>query len=178
MYAGVRPERVARLVNLEGFGAQGFPPGRCAGALRPLAGADPEATRLRDYADFDELADRLRSNNPRLTRARAVSGAALGEATENGRVELRSDPAHKLINPVLYRLEEAMACWRNYRAGAVDRGREFAERERAAHLCSDRDSRKACFSNLSAQTIADAGHMLHHDQPELLAAIIEAFLLG
>jgi pimeloyl-ACP methyl ester carboxylesterase len=29
---------------------------------------------------------------------------------------------------------------------------------------------------LSAHTIADAGHMLHHDQPERLAHLIEAFL--
>ena len=31
-------------------------------------------------------------------------------------------------------------------------------------------------ASLSAHTIAEAGHMLHHDQPERLAELIEAFL--
>jgi pimeloyl-ACP methyl ester carboxylesterase len=26
------------------------------------------------------------------------------------------------------------------------------------------------------KTVADAGHMLHHDQPELLARLVETFL--
>ncbi len=43
---------------------------------------------------------------------------------------------------------------------------------------SDRDSRKASFSNLVERTIPDSGHMIHHDQPELVAAIVEDFLLG
>jgi pimeloyl-ACP methyl ester carboxylesterase len=35
----------------------------------------------------------------------------------------------------------------------------------------------AAFSNLKLITVADAGHMLHHDQPAAVAAAIEAFLV-
>jgi pimeloyl-ACP methyl ester carboxylesterase len=38
--------------------------------------------------------------------------------------------------------------------------------------------RRAAFSNLRHVTVRDAGHMLHHDQPEEVARLIEAFLAG
>ena len=34
------------------------------------------------------------------------------------------------------------------------------------------------FASLAEHTIPDAGHMLHHDQPERLAQTLEAFLSG
>ena len=34
----------------------------------------------------------------------------------DGEVVLRSDPAHKIVNPVLYRYEEVRACWRDVTA--------------------------------------------------------------
>jgi len=38
-------------------------------------------------------------------------------------------------------------------------------------------ARRAAFTNLRYQTVVDAGHMLHHDQPEKVARLIEDFLL-
>src|SRR2546425_7997483 len=34
----------------------------------------------------------------------------------SGEVVLRGDPAHKIVNPVLYRYEEAHACWQKVEA--------------------------------------------------------------
>src|SRR3954470_15447548 len=118
MYAGIRPERVARVVNLEGFGLAGSDPKqapqRYARWLAELAG---DAPSFRDYDSFDALAARLREGNARLTSERAAFLARhWGRATPGGRVELASDPAHKRVNPVLYRVEDAEACWRNVAA--------------------------------------------------------------
>jgi pimeloyl-ACP methyl ester carboxylesterase len=41
---------------------------------------------------------------------------------------------------------------------------------------ADLAARKACFRRLTERIIPDAGHMLHHDQPERLAEAIEEFL--
>jgi len=41
---------------------------------------------------------------------------------------------------------------------------------------ADLAGRKACFLQLTERVIAGAGHMVHHDQPERLAAVIEEFL--
>ena len=179
MYAGIRPERVARLVNLEGFGLAATDPEqapkRYARWLAELAGDPPS---FRDYDSFDALAARLREGNPRLTGERAAFLARhWGRLQPGGRVELASDPAHKLVNPVLYRVEEAEACWRNvvapvlWVAGAETKIPETLKLE--PHALA---ARKACFRNLAERVVPDAGHMLHHDQPGKLAAVIEEFL--
>jgi len=37
------------------------------------------------------------------------------------------------------------------------------------------ESYRSCYRSLREQTIADDGHMMHHDQPERFAAAIEGF---
>ena len=178
MYAGVRPERVRRLVNLEGFGMSRSEsdkaPARYAKWLHQLA----ERPRFRDYTDFADLAARMRTSNPRLTLERSLYLAQhWGRQNAARRVELRSDPEHKLINPVAYQLEEAMACWRNVAAPVlwID-GAESKTMARMRIKAGEHEARKACFRDLRAHTVTEAGHMLHHDQPERLAELIEAFL--
>lgn len=177
MYAGLRPERVARLVNIEGFG------------LLPSSAAQAPA-RLREWLDqlrtppesavfpsVDALAHLLCRRNPRLPRERAAFiAAAWTQVDADGQARLRFDPAHKRVNPVLYRREEATACWQQVRAPVLyllarhsdylERIGEFALPEAMTRLVPQLES---CW-------IEDAGHMLHHEQPEALAAAIEAFL--
>ena len=180
MYAGIRPERVARLVNLEGFGLIDAraeeAPRRYARWLDEIE----EGTGFRDYASFEDLARRLCANNRRLDPARALFLARhWGSVAPNGRVVLRSDPAHKRVNPVLYRLEEVKACWRNVGAPVLwVRGEDSQNASALRISAEDRDARKASFRNLVERVIPESGHMMHHDQPELLAAIIEDFLLA
>jgi pimeloyl-ACP methyl ester carboxylesterase len=179
MYAGVRPERVAKLVSLEGFGLAGAAPAKAPERYaRWLAELRDKAPEFRDYESFEALADRLCGNNRRLTRERALFLARYwGQAKADGRVALASDPAHKLVNPVLYRLEEAEACWRKVEAPVLWVSGAQTQIPGALKLSSaDLAARKACFRRLTERVISDAGHMIHHDQPELLAGIVEEFL--
>jgi pimeloyl-ACP methyl ester carboxylesterase len=176
-YAGIRPMRVARLINLEGFGlsrtAADDAPQRFAKWLDQVA--NPPG--FKPYADYAELAARLMSQNARLTQVKADFLARHWGKRQGDAVVLAGDPAHKLINPVLYRLEEAMVCWRKVTApvlwiGAADsfviKGFAGKPEEYAA--------RKACFANLTEYIVEDAGHMVHHDQPAILAGLIEDFI--
>lgn len=180
LYAGIRPERVARLVNLEGFG---MPATRPEQAPRRYARWLEELRvkpRWRPYAGFPELADRLRQNNPRLTRARAEFLAQhWGRETGEGRVVLRGDPAHKIVNATLYRAEEARACWERVTAPVlwVDAA-ESDTLKRMGLSADEHAARRAAFRDLRYVTVADAGHMMHHDQPEKVAQLIEGFLAG
>lgn len=112
LYAGVRPKRVARFVNLEGFGMAPTraeqAPKRYARWLEELR--DPPG--LRPYGSFAELAVRLQDGNKRLSKDKAEFLARhWGQEVPGKGVMLRGDPAHKIVNPVLYRYEEVRACW-------------------------------------------------------------------
>lgn len=178
LYAGIRPERVARLVNLEGFGLAAREPDEAPERYSKWLEEVAEPQRFRDYESFEALASRLRRSNPRLTSERALFLAQhWGMAAPNGAVRLRSDPAHKRLNPVLYRVDEARACWRRVTAPVL--WVEGAQSETRARLRIDREgyeARKRDFARLSERTLPDAGHMLHHDQPEALARMVEEFL--
>jgi len=180
LYAGIRPERVARLVNLEGFG---MPATRPEQAPRRYARWLEELRvrpRWRPYAGFSELAERLRQNNPRLTRERAEFLAQhWGRETGEGRVVLRGDPAHKIVNATLYRAEEARACWERVTAPVLWVDAAESDALKRMGLSADEHvARRAAFRDLRYVTVADAGHMMHHDQPEKVAQLIEGFLAG
>jgi pimeloyl-ACP methyl ester carboxylesterase len=181
LYAGVRPERVRRLINLEGFGLPpthaGQAPKRYAKWLEELR----EPPTLRTYPSQAAVAARLQKTNPRLRDERA---AFLSQhwAAENGagEWEILGDPAHKKPSPLLYQVEEVLACWKQITAPvlwveAEDTNMwQWMGPKPEARIEIDR--RLGHLAKVSARMMADAGHMLHHDQPEELAHMLEAFL--
>ncbi len=178
LYAGVRPARVARLANLEGFGLYPTEPAQAPGRYLKWLEQDRSGATLRDYADLAEFARRLMRDNPRLTQAKADFLAAnFSQPRADGRIVYAADPWHRVVNPVLYRIEEAKACWRAVTAPVlwvVARDshllKEFAGQAEAYQ------ARLACFRDLREAVLEDCGHMLHHDQPARLAALLEEFL--
>lgn len=177
MYAGIQPERVAKLVNLEGFGLGATKPEDAPRRYARWLAELHDRPGFRPYASYDELAKRLRDGNPRLTAERADFLARHWGREANGQVVLRGDPAHKIVNPVLYRYEEVRACWQRVRAPVlwVD-GAETAALKRLGLDAAQYAERRAQFANLRYATVADSAHMLHHDQPIAVARLIEEFL--
>ena len=181
LYAGVRPPRVARLINLEGFGLPTtqarMAPGRYAKWLDELRA--PPA--MRAYASRDEVAARLMKTNPRISLQRAQFLAGYWAAPdEQGTWQILGDPAHKITNPVLYQTEEVLACWEKItapvlwvEADGTDIWRWMGEKSQAL---AEIRRRRTFIPHVQTAVIADAGHMLHHDQPEVLARLIEEFL--
>ena len=181
VYAGVRPERVRRLINLEGFGMPATSPEQAPRRYRRWLDELRAPVELRSYPTQGAVAARLQKTNPRLSDARAafLSGqwAAPNDA---GMWEILGDPAHKLSSPVLYRIEEVLACWKQIaapvlwvEAAQTDVWRWMGPKETAR---IEIDRRIACINDVTTAMIEDAGHMLHHDQPEILARLIEDFL--
>ncbi|MBV6475778.1 MAG: 2-succinyl-6-hydroxy-2,4-cyclohexadiene-1-carboxylate synthase [Rhodocyclaceae bacterium] len=178
LYAGARPARVAKLAILEGFGLHSTEPAQAPGRYAKWLDQDKAGATLRDYADLDEFATRLMRDNPRLTQAQAEFLAAnFSQRRPDGRFGYAADPWHRVINPVLYRFEEAKACWRAVTAPVlwvVARDshlyKEFAGRS------EDYAARLASFARLREVVLDDCGHMLQHDQPQRLAQVVEQFL--
>ena len=179
LYSGIRPHRVARLVNLEGFGMAPTRPEQAPKRYARWLNELHERPTLRPYTDFDALAERLRQGNPRLTPEKANFLARHWGREEGASVVLRGDPAHKIVNPLLYRIEEVQACWREASAPVlwVDAA-ESVTLKRLGLSEAQHAERRATFPKLKYATVKNAGHMLHHDQPEEVARLIEDFLAG
>lgn len=177
LYAGVRPQRVSAVVNLEGFGLRDSTPGEAPARYARWIDELKAGATLRDYGSLSEVADRLRKNNPRLSEERALFLAAhWSQPTDDGRYRIAGDPAHRIVNPVLYRWAEVEACWRNVACPVLWVQAEQTDAGKWAGGQREIDRRAAVLRNVATARVADAGHMLHHDQPQQVAALIESFL--
>ncbi|MBI3898258.1 MAG: alpha/beta hydrolase [Gammaproteobacteria bacterium] len=180
LYAGIRPERVSHVVSLDAIGVPRNDPAEAPARYRRWLDEIIDPPPLTHYANLDAVVARLKKNNPRLSDDKARFLAPhWAEELADGSARLRSDPAHKLVYPLLYRLEEATACWRHITARVllVEAEDSYMRKWINEHP-TEFAKRKAAFSNLTEHRVRDAGHMLHHDQPEELAPLIEAFLAG
>jgi pimeloyl-ACP methyl ester carboxylesterase len=128
------------------------------------------------------VAARLRKNDPRLSAERAAFLAEhWAEPDGRGRFRVAGDPAHRIVNPVLYRLDEAMACWKAIASPTLMV--LATETDALRHVAHDREQalaevrrRFAAVPGAELATVGEAGPMLHHDQPEAVARLIEDFL--
>jgi pimeloyl-ACP methyl ester carboxylesterase len=174
----LRPDRVRKLVSLEGFG---IPTGRFDDApvrIRKWLDAIAAPPSLRPYASLAEAADRLQKTNPRLMRQRAEFLAAhWAEVQPDGSARLRADPRHKLPFPTVSHGAEWMASWREATAPVLwVLATESKIKAWATANEAEWERRMASFRDLRLVRVEAAGHMLHHDQPEEVARLIEQFL--
>ena len=91
---------------------------------------------------------------------------------------MRSDPRHKAVNPYPYRIEEALAIWRCVTAPTLlVTGKDSHIHAWLKEAPDQRAQRTAAFRSFREVEIEDCGHMMHQDQPRLLARLVEEFLL-
>ena len=181
LYAGVRPERVAKLINLEGIGLQGGVPQQAPKRMARWLDELKTPPVMRGYASLDEVAARLKKTNPRLPEDRAAFLAEHWSARNaEGEYEILGDPAHKMSGPLLYHLDEMIAIWKKItapvlwiEAAETDMWRWMGPQEQ---MRAEVDSRLSHMASVEAHIVPGAGHMVHHDQPQVLARLIEAFL--
>ena len=180
LYAGLRPDRVARFVNVDGFGPPGLRQDPAPRRLSKWLAQLGEDTSQRPYTSFDEFAVRMQSENPRLTAERARFLAEhWGREAPDGTVVRRADPALKRINPLPLSQAEVIDCWRGTQAAVL--WVDGAQSGLWARLASDPhefEARASAYADLRIEHIDDAGHNVHHDQPERLAHAIESFMRG
>jgi pimeloyl-ACP methyl ester carboxylesterase len=184
IYAGIRPERIRRLVNLEGFGMPATVPAQAPGRyakwmdeLKKLHRGDMD---LSTYPAVDGVARRLMKTNPRLTQDKADWLARhWAKADEQGRWKILGDPAHKISNAQLYRVDEILEIYKRISAPvlAVEaQDNSLDQWWQGKFTLAQYHERLQSVPNVRIERILDAGHMMHHDQPEVLAGLLDAFL--
>jgi pimeloyl-ACP methyl ester carboxylesterase len=131
------------------------------------------------------VARRLAKTNPRLARDQAGLDKAEWLAThwarENpqGQWEILGDPAHKIIYANLSRVDEMLALYRRLTMPvlAVEASEDpMASWWKGKFTKAEYHERLKLLADYRIAIVQDAGHMLHHDQPDALARLLEEFL--
>ena len=188
-YAGIRPARIRRLVNIEGFGGPASTPdeapARYAKWMDQLKQFHRGELAMHPYDSSAGVARRLSKTNPRLARDPAGQDKANWLATQwaresaGGRWEILGDPAHKLINAQLFRVDEILEIYKRLAMPvlAVEASDSaLASWWQGRFKLADFHARLENVPDCRITVVQDAGHMLHHDQPEQLARLLEDFL--
>jgi pimeloyl-ACP methyl ester carboxylesterase len=180
-YAGVRPARIRRLVNLEGFGMPRTEPTRrpAPGAMAGRAEAAAVAAQLPQPGGGGRrlIARPTRGWRPRtrppgwpaLVAERRGDGRGTSAATRRTSASTRC-----------YRVDDVLETWKLISAPLLwvegdGRPTSRAGGARATRRASSSSAWRWC-REVERLPARPAGHMLHHDQPEALARALEAFL--
>jgi pimeloyl-ACP methyl ester carboxylesterase len=185
-YAGVRPARLRRLVNLEGFGMPEMKPDEAPGRYGEWIDQQKRLHRgelaLQTYDGPEGAARRLMKTNARLAPDKAQWlarqwAAPRAEPEGAARWAILGDAAHKVVNANIYRLDEALALYRRITAPvlAVVASDDSLARWKGRYTLADYRRRLESVADVRIARVEDAGHMLHHDQPERVASLIEDF---
>jgi pimeloyl-ACP methyl ester carboxylesterase len=184
LYAGSRPERIRRLINLEGFGMPATKPTqapkRYAQWMDELKDLYKGDKALKTYPGLEGVAQRLMKTNPRLPLDKALWLASHWSAEVSpGQWQILGDAAHKITNAQLYRVEEVLALYANISAPVLSV--EASENQmdvwwKGRFTLAEFHERLKSLPQLKQALVTEAGHMLHHDQPAQLARLIEDFL--
>jgi pimeloyl-ACP methyl ester carboxylesterase len=179
MYAGTFPERVTKLVSIEGLGP---PPAMIARMrerrpeermhdwirqMRDLAGRQP-----RRYPSLEAAAKRMREENSFLSEEQALHLTVHGvNRNEDGTYSWKFDNYVRAFAPYRFDVDDMRSLWARVECPTLlVRG--------ADSWASDpvQDGRIEPFRLARAVTIPRAGHWVHHDQLRAFLGALQGFL--
>jgi pimeloyl-ACP methyl ester carboxylesterase len=175
-YAGIYPDRVRRLVAIEGLGP---PPGLTKPAsaaarmlqwvreMQALARRHPHA-----YATIDEAIARMREANPHLSPEQAQHLTVNGVIRrEDGTYVWKFDNFVRTVSPYVFNLDDAREIWSHITCPVfLVRGRDSWAPD------PETDGRAAVFRNARVLQVAGAGHWVHHDRLDVFLQGVREFL--
>ena len=177
LYAGVRPERVRCVVNLEGFGLPRTSATDAPARMKKWLDQIKRPALEKNYNSYEQLAAVIQFRYPRFPAGAAAFIARIwGISDEDGRVRLAADPRHHWVNPILYKREDAEAIWHEICSPCLMMLGE--ESDYLKRLGSDGtiEALRAMYPDVEIASIAGAGHMLHIERAESVAPPLESFL--
>jgi pimeloyl-ACP methyl ester carboxylesterase len=169
LFAGTRPESVRRLVLVEGLG----PPDASDGAVERARQfldhrRDPPAHGA--LRDVDEGVRRTRKYNPNIPEHVARAMVERTVIPREGGFVWAWDALHRARSPTAFQRTQFDQFLRAIRAPVLR-----IDGADSPWILPDAEERAALLQDSQRIAIAGAGHLVHHDKPDELAAAIAAF---
>jgi pimeloyl-ACP methyl ester carboxylesterase len=173
LYAGARPERVERLILLEGMGPPAMAPELGVTQLRKWLDQAASPPEPKPLASHDDALRRLALHHPRISREVLASRLEHLLHERDGALTWRHDPLHRTTAPSRFDVTTFRAflaeirCPVRFVSGGETGWHPPDEAERLASLPAPPD----------VVLLPDAGHMMHWSRPAKTANAIADFVL-
>jgi pimeloyl-ACP methyl ester carboxylesterase len=178
-YTSVYPDRVHKLVNIEGLGP---PPELLEGHLSRPAWErtsrwidqvrEFSSKRPKHYRSIADAAQRMRDANSFLSAEQAEHLTIHGVArNEDGSFSWKFDNYVRLFYPQRHDIEEMHAMW-----GRITCPTLLILGEQSNFGNPMEDGRFDAFENAQFENVANAGHWVHHDQLDHFVSLLRNFL--
>lgn len=168
-YAGARPESVTRLVSVDGLGLYDQV-GEVATRARAFLEGQRAPPKPRVYPSLDACVARLVAAHAGLDAEYARELAERGTTPCEGGVTWSYDPRHRSRGALPYRHSHHLPLLAGIRCPVL-----VVHPGEPVFAPADVALLEAAIADLRAVTIPGTGHMIHLQQPAVLAAAIDAF---
>ncbi len=176
LYAGTFPQRVDRLVLIEGIGPLAMNFSDAPTRMKKWIDEIHERGRnhFHGYNSLQAGARQLQRTNPRLTDELALDLATTGMAQNHtGKWVWKFDPLHRTTAPQPFYSWQAIEFLRRIECPVlIVEGKESHQTERP-----DKQQRLNAIRDKRLAEVDRAGHMVHQDNPQALADFVSDFLL-
>ncbi len=173
LFAGTFPERVSRLVSMEGLGPPDHPFEIAPVRMRAwIDGVRRERVDSERSLARDEALARLAKNHPNVPKEVLASRLPhLTRARSDGRLTWRHDPLHRTTAPVPFFAQAFLAFVRRITCPVL-----FVSGGPTGWHVPDEEERLSAFANLTRVNIDGGGHMMHWTKPAEVVEVLSAFL--
>ena len=175
LYSGTFPERVHKLVLIEGIGPAGMNFSDAPARMEKWISEVHERGRkhFREYNSTGAGAKQLQQTNPRLSGELAMELALSGmKQNENGKWVWKFDPLHRTSSPQPFYSAQTIEFLRRIECPVlIVNGRQTHHWPRP-----ESRQRLEVVRNKRFAEIENAGHMVHQDNPQRLAELVADFL--
>jgi pimeloyl-ACP methyl ester carboxylesterase len=176
LYAGTFPQRVTRLVLIEGMGPPGMNFSDAPTRMENWISEVQERGRnhFHEYNSIEAGARQLQRTNTRLNDDLALALARDGmKQNQRGKWVWKFDPLHRTAAPQPFYSFQAIEFLRRIDCPVlILEGEQSHQTERP-----DKQARLDALRDKRVLRVKDAGHMVHQDNPEMLAALLADFLV-
>jgi len=173
-YAGTYPERVLKVVAIEGLGPPTLEHRPAHIRMREWIDHMHEMERRepRRYASVEDATRRMIEANPHLTPEMAHYLTLHGTLrNDDGTLSWKFDNYVRIRSPYEFNLEDAQDIWARITAPVLlIKGSESWAPD------PERSGRAAAIPSYQSVTIDDAGHWVHHDQLDRFLEVVAEFL--
>ena len=173
-YAGTYPERVLKVVAIEGLGPPTLEHRPAHIRMREWIDHMHEMERRepRRYASVEDATRRMIEANPHLTPEMAHYLTLHGtRRNDDGTISWKFDNYVRIRSPYEFNLEDAQDIWARITAPVLlIKGSESWAPD------PERSGRAAAIPSYQSVTIDDAGHWVHHDQLDRFLKVVAEFL--